>query len=61
MLIGASNVEVTLIETETYKSGKFKELKLISGQTYFALYPNEVFLLVMANDSRSSGDFTISY
>lgn len=31
------------------------------GETYTATFPNEVFLLVLADDSGESGDFTISY
>ena len=60
-LLSAKNVELTVVETETYKNSEFKEKVLPLGDTYTADYPNEVFLLVLSDESGSNGEFTISY
>lgn len=60
-LAQAVDVEVTVIETLTYKSSEFKEETLKEGDTYTATFPNEVFLLLRADSTDLNGEFTISY
>ena len=55
------NVKVYLIETSTYKSTNFEESLLTPLEAQTITWPNEAFILVMANDNSDPTDFTISY
>ena len=61
ILLNSQNVDVSVVETKTYKYSEFTEESLTNGKSFVATYPNEVFVLVMTDETQNYGDFTISY
>ena len=57
----ASNVKIYLTETSTYKSLKFKENIMEVETSLTVNWPNEAFILVLADETEAGADFTLSY